>query len=91
MGDDPDTDITVIRDGDVAAFLDRYTGYTEEDFRCGLRGWRTLEDHDARYTVHGDTNYCGVNVLSGTKQGDTVTLELELPAATAAAALPAGP
>jgi len=79
LGDDPDTDITVIRDGDVAAFLDRYTGYTEEDFRCGLRGWRTLEDHDARYTVHGDTNYCGVNVLSGTKQGDTVTLELELP------------
>lgn len=79
LGGDPDTDITVIRDGDVAAFLDRYTGYTEEDFRCGLRGWRPLEDYDARYTVHGDTNYCGVNVLSGTKQGDTVTLELELP------------
>lgn len=78
-GYDPDTDILAISRSDVQAFLETYTGYGIEDFRGMMGNWTALEGSDNYYTAHGDTNYCFVNVLSGTKAGDTVTLELELP------------
>ena len=76
----PDTDYTGINRELANAFLEEHTGYTVEDFRGGFGSfWLYDEASDSWFHAHGDTNYCGVNVLSGTKQGDTVTLELELP------------
>lgn len=78
-GDDPDTDIFALSRKDIEAFLETYTGYGIEDFRGQLDNWTVLEGYDSCCIAHGDTNYCPVNVLGGTKSGDTVTLELELP------------
>lgn len=76
----PDSDYTGITRALADAFLQEYTGYTVEDFRGGFGSlWIYHEDTDSWFFAHGDTNYCAVDVLSGTKSGDTVTLELSLP------------
>ncbi len=76
----PDCDYTGITRTLADEFLLEHTGCTVEDFRGGFGSlWLRDEAGDSWFFAHGDTNYCAVNVLSGAKAGDTVTLELELP------------
>ncbi len=61
---------------DLNSLLARDLGLTlEETERVGLDRFAYLEEYDAYYWQHGDTNYCGaLTFLSGTRSRDTVTL-----------------
>ncbi len=84
FGYTPDCDYTGITRTLANEFLTKYTGYTVEDFRGGFGSlWLYDEAGDGWFNAHGDTNMCQVEVLSGTKLGDTVTLELSLPGGSA--------
>ncbi len=79
FGDVPDCPYTGITRTLANEFLMEYTGYTVEDFRGGFGSlWTYNGKEDGWFCAHGDTNRCQVEVLSGTKLGDTVTLELAL-------------
>lgn len=87
----PDCDYTGVTRSLADEFLLEHTGYTVEDFRGGFGSlWLCGEDSDSWFFAHGDTNYCAVNVLSGARAGDTVTLELELPGGSMSGGITSG-
>ena len=77
-GENMAIDVDAISAQDLADYLQEYTGLTIEDFAAPLE-WTYLETYDAYYHMHGDTNFQQVEVVSGTKTGDTVALEISAP------------
>lgn len=63
----------------IDEFLQKYTGLTlAETDKIGLDQFIYLEEYDAYYHFHGDTNYCTqVTFDKGERQGDLVRLYYE--------------
>lgn len=62
--------------GEMDESLKRHTGLTlEQTNRVGLENFVYLEEYDAYYWMHGDTNYCGeLDFTSGTRENGVVKL-----------------
>ena len=75
-GYSPNLDMEAITTADLEAYLESHTGRTLADFTAGMGDWIYLEETDTYYRQHGDTNHTQVEVVSGTKTGDTVQLEV---------------
>ena len=72
------TDLEAITAQDLDAYLREHTGLTLADFASGL-DWVYVEEYDTYYFQHGDTNFTSVEVVSGTRTGNTVALEISAP------------
>lgn len=72
------TDMEAIAAEALEDYLKEYTGLTLEDFASGL-DWVYVEEYDTYYFQHGDTNFARVEVMSGTRTGNAVTLEIWAP------------
>ncbi len=69
-----DTDITFVGKGDVEAFVKSCTGMEYKDMKHPLN-WMYLESYGVYCHAHGDTNFMKVEVLSGKREGDTLTID----------------
>lgn len=85
LGEAIETDITAIDVAAMDTYLEQHTGLARRDFAGsagairwnGGKTWTELEAGDVYFNVHGDTTVTPVTVLSGTRRGDTVALELQ--------------
>ena len=63
---------------DMDAILEQYTGLTFGDTQqLGMEGMTYLEDYDAYYEFHSDTNAMSVTFTGGFRQGKQVSLYYE--------------
>ena len=81
-GEPIELDVIAMDVSDIDQYLKDHAGITRGDFAAGAwtggadeTSWRDLED--THFAVHGDTNFVVVTVTGGTREGDTVTLEVE--------------
>lgn len=74
-----DLDVTKVTRAQMEAFLLEHAGvHLEDTQRKGLDQFIYLEEYDAYYLAHGDTNYSNCEILSGTRNADgTISLEYE--------------
>ena len=73
----PDCGCTKISRANMDAVLTEYMGLTLADTeKIGLENFTYLEEYDAYYFYHGDTNYRGMATLfsSGEREGNTIRL-----------------
>lgn len=77
----PEAEIHALPRIAVENYLLETTGYELEQFASGMDGWTYLEQFDRYYHAHGDTNWVSdVEVVGGTRAGDQLNLEIQLPA-----------
>lgn len=71
--------MTKVTRAQMEAFLLEHAGlHLEDTQRKGLDQFIYLEEYDAYYLAHGDTNYSNCEILSGTRNADgTISLEYE--------------
>ena len=94
-----DTDIQAFSVADIDQFLADHTGLTRADFAgsgyvspwtASGKTWAELEPDSTYFLVHGDTNYTGVQVTGGRRDGDTLTLEVAAESGILGSGLPSG-
>ena len=69
-----DTDITFVGKDEVEAFVKSCTGMEYKDMKHPLN-WMYLESYGVYCHAHGDTNFMKVEVLSGKREGDRLTID----------------
>ena len=69
-----DTDITFVGKDEVEAFVKSCTGMEYKDMKHPLN-WMYLESYGVYCHAHGDTNFMKVEVLSGKREGDKLTID----------------
>ncbi len=76
---EPDCPCEKISSGNMNAVLTRYTGLTvAETEKVGLNNFTYLEEYDAYYYYHGDTNdRAAITFSGGERQGDLIRLYYE--------------
>jgi hypothetical protein len=76
---EPDCPCEKISSGNMNAVLMRYAGLTvAETEKVGLNNFTYLEEYDAYYYYHGDTNYrAAITFSGGERQGDLIRLYYE--------------
>ncbi len=79
LGFDADTDLTKCPAGEMDQVLRENTGLTlEETHQVGLEGFTYLEQYDAYYLFHGDTNYrYDVQITAGERKDGLIRLYYE--------------
>ncbi len=75
----PEVNIFAFRQEEIQTYLAEHTGYSVADFKGRLRGLMALEDDESCYMARGEAAGCPVQVLSGSRRGETVELSLSLP------------
>lgn len=75
----PEVNIFAFRQEEIQTYLAEHTGYSVADFKGRLRGLMALEDDESCYMARGEAVGCPVQVLSGSRRGETVELSLALP------------
>lgn len=75
----PETDVFAFRQEEIQTYLAEHTGYSAADFQGQFRGFLALADDESCYMVREEAGHCPVQVLSGSRRGETVELSLSLP------------